>query len=92
MACELSVDPDHMASSSGLFLDILGKLQNWAIGNFFARKSNDLGKMGKNDALNLLTFYNIVIILWLFHNFLHWTSTDIEEYSVHTKFEHFYLS
>ena len=44
----------------------IAKLSNW---DFFAQKSNDLGKMGKNDALNLLTFYKIVIILWLFHTF-----------------------
>jgi len=46
----------------GLFLAILGKLQNLAIGNLFMQKIYGLGKMGNIEALNLLTFYNIVII------------------------------
>jgi len=67
---------ENIRPFSGLFGKIT-KLSNWY---FFARKSNDLGKMGNIDALSLLTFYTNVIILWLFHKFFHYTLSDLEEY------------
>jgi len=36
------------------------------------------------DALNLLPVYNIIIIMWLFHNFSHYTTSDLVENLVYT--------